>query len=241
MCCSYVLSWGLVRKLSPEYDKTYESCFITSRSALKLIKTEQYVCVYMGLWDLHCAPPCGFRTTLCTIDLPCAPLGYVVHHVAQGGLMCVRSGGHPRHTTDTFVVDNEHANQGSQCSSVPTYTILHVRYQFLLWWCTIHCCWSQCVCELHCAPTQWHRAMLCTTELCCVPPTWSAQVVHKGTDTEYCPGSYINYSHSVVHNVHTNQGSQFLLTYTLVVYNVALTNPHTHQQQCIVHHHGQSW
>ena len=55
MCYNYALSWGLVWKLSPEYDKTYESCFITSWSAVELIKTEPYVCVY------------GFvRPTLCT-------------------------------------------------------------------------------------------------------------------------------------------------------------------------------
>ncbi len=47
-------------------------------------------------------------------------------------------------------------------------------------------------------------------------PEYFTQVVHKGMDTEY--------SHSVVYNIHTNQGSQCssVPTYTLVVHNVAL-------------------
>ena len=44
-----------------------------------------------------------------------------MHLDAQGGPMSVRSGGHHRHI---FVVDNEHANQDSQCSSAPTYTLV---------------------------------------------------------------------------------------------------------------------
>ena len=41
--------------------------------------------------------------------------------------MSVGSGGHPRHfihNYNIFVIDNKHANQGSQCSSVPTYTLV---------------------------------------------------------------------------------------------------------------------
>ena len=43
-----------------------------------------------------------------------------------------------------------------------------------------------------------------------------AMVVHRGMDAEY--------SHSVAHNVHTNQGSQCssVPMYTLVVHDVAL-------------------
>ena len=40
--------------------------------------------VWLGLWDLRCAPICGYRTTLCTTDLHCAPPIRVVHHDAQG-------------------------------------------------------------------------------------------------------------------------------------------------------------
>ena len=69
----------------------------------QLIKTEPYVCVDMGLWDLRCAPPRWFRTMLYTIDLRCPPLGCIVHHGAQGGPLSVRSGVHPRHTMDTFL------------------------------------------------------------------------------------------------------------------------------------------
>ena len=49
--------------------------------------------------------------------LRCAPPTCVVHHGAQGGPMFVRSGG----STKIFVADNEHANQGSHCSSVPIH------------------------------------------------------------------------------------------------------------------------
>ena len=41
----------------------------------------------------------------------------VVHHDAQAGPMSVRC------KYSIFVVDNEHANQGSQCSFVPAYTL----------------------------------------------------------------------------------------------------------------------
>ncbi len=38
------------------------------------------------LWELHCAPLRGYRTTLCTTDLHCAPpTSIIVHHGAQGG------------------------------------------------------------------------------------------------------------------------------------------------------------
>ena len=47
-----------------------------------------------------------YRTTMCTIELHCAPPTCVVHHGTQG--------------RPIYVVDNEHANQGSQCSSVLT-------------------------------------------------------------------------------------------------------------------------
>ena len=77
------------------------------------------------------------RTTLCTTDLHCAPPSCVVHHGKQGGLMFVRSGGHSWHFSffggsqgtckkkQRFLsVDTEHANQGSQWSSVLTYTLV---------------------------------------------------------------------------------------------------------------------
>ena len=35
------------------------------------------VCV--GLWELRCAPPCGYRTTLCSTNLHCAPPTCTVH------------------------------------------------------------------------------------------------------------------------------------------------------------------
>ncbi len=41
--------------------------------------------VCLGLWDRCLAPPSEYRTTLCTIDLCCAPPTCVVHHGAQGG------------------------------------------------------------------------------------------------------------------------------------------------------------
>ncbi len=53
--------------------------------------------VWEGFWDLHCAPPRGYRTTLCTTDLRSAPPGSIVHHGAQGGPMSVRSGAQPWH------------------------------------------------------------------------------------------------------------------------------------------------
>ena len=94
--------------------------------------------VRLGLWELHCAPPQQYRTTLCTTDLHCAP-------------WCKRGT-----YSSIFVVDNELANQGSQCSSVPMYTlVVHnvalcwlggaqdgfaCRYGPLPRWCTIRCC-----------------------------------------------------------------------------------------------------
>ena len=66
-------------------------------SAVEVIKLVSSVCVCLGVWDLHCSPPCDYRTTLCTIDLRCAPPTCVVHHGEQGGTMSVRCGGHPRH------------------------------------------------------------------------------------------------------------------------------------------------
>ncbi len=44
------------------------------------------VCVCVSLWDLHCATSRGYRTSLCTTNLRCAPPTCVVHHGAQGGL-----------------------------------------------------------------------------------------------------------------------------------------------------------
>ena len=55
------------------------------------------------------------RPVLCTTNLR-------LHHGAQGEPMSVRSGGCPQHSI--FVVDNKHANQGSQSSSVLTYTLV---------------------------------------------------------------------------------------------------------------------
>ena len=46
---------------------------------------------------LHCVPPHGYHTTLCTTDLHCAQPGCIVHHGAQGSPIFKRSGGHPRH------------------------------------------------------------------------------------------------------------------------------------------------
>ena len=47
------------------------------------------VCVVLGLWDLCCALTQWYRTTLCTIDLHCAPLTCIVHHDAQTEAMFV--------------------------------------------------------------------------------------------------------------------------------------------------------
>ncbi len=51
---------------------------------------------------------------LCTAELHCAQLICVVNHSAQGGPMY--------NAYSMFVVDNEHANQGSQCSTVASNT-----------------------------------------------------------------------------------------------------------------------
>ena len=81
-----------------------------------------------GPMSVRSAPPSKYRTTLCTIDLCCVPPTYIVHHGAQEGPMSVRSGSRPRHFS---FVHNEHIHvvhkgvveyQGSQCSSVLTYT-----------------------------------------------------------------------------------------------------------------------
>ena len=68
-----------------------------------------YIVHYLNVPGLHCAP------TTC-----------IVHHGAQGGPMSVRSRGSPQHFSfcSIFVVENKHANQGSQCSSVPTYNLV---------------------------------------------------------------------------------------------------------------------
>ncbi len=62
---------------------------------------------------------------LCNIDLHDAPPTCIVHHCAKEGPISVRSGGSTYvYLYSIFVVDNEHAYQGSQCSSVPTYTLV---------------------------------------------------------------------------------------------------------------------
>ena len=55
---------------------------------------------YVGMWELHCALPQWYRTTLCTTLCTC-----VVHHDAQGGL-CQRDIFH------FMMVHMEHAQNG---------------------------------------------------------------------------------------------------------------------------------
>ena len=117
--------------------------------------------VWQGLWDLRCAPPSEYRTTLCTIDMHCATtnlhcapwctMGTYVHekwrrpqyfsffdgsqgtckkhflsvlgHFSQVGWQWTYTGIVHKHGRieiySISVVDNEHANQGSQRSFVP--------------------------------------------------------------------------------------------------------------------------
>ncbi len=46
------------------------------------------------------------------------------------------------YTCSIFVVDNEHANHGSQCSSVPTYALVvhNVALYLPIGWCTRQFC-----------------------------------------------------------------------------------------------------
>ena len=66
-----------------------------------------FVCLSecMGLRELCCSPPRGYRTTFCTTNLHCAPSSCIVHHGAQGAPMSVSSEGRPRQTF-TLVVHN---------------------------------------------------------------------------------------------------------------------------------------
>ncbi len=41
---------------------------------------------FVGLWDLSCAPPHEYKTTLCTIDLRRTSPTYIVYHGAQVGV-----------------------------------------------------------------------------------------------------------------------------------------------------------
>ncbi len=99
----------------------------------------------LGLWELGCAPPQWYRTTLCTTVLPCAPVTCVVH---QRPVLCIMV-----HKGDLCLwevgVDSKH-NQGSQCKFC---TNIHfggaqrsivltrwcTRRVHRLWWCTIQC------------------------------------------------------------------------------------------------------
>ncbi len=65
--------------------------FLPPSSAVEFIELMPFVCLCEsgGLWDLHCAPICGYRTMLYTTDLRCVPPTCVVHHDAQGGPMSV--------------------------------------------------------------------------------------------------------------------------------------------------------
>ncbi len=64
--------------------------------------------------------------------LRCAPPTCDVHHSAQGGPMSVRRAQIPDSNCTIYfewpcsvlVFDNKHANHGSQCRSVPTYTLV---------------------------------------------------------------------------------------------------------------------
>ncbi len=56
-------------------------CLLGLMSAVKVIESALSVC--LGLWDLHCAPPSDYRTTLCTIELHFAPLGTYTHNFDQ--------------------------------------------------------------------------------------------------------------------------------------------------------------
>ncbi len=62
------------------------------------------------------------QPALCTTDLHFAPPTCIVHHGAQGGPMSMRSRGHSAYDS---VVHNVHTNNGSQCSSVPPYFVVH--------------------------------------------------------------------------------------------------------------------
>ncbi len=58
-------------------------------SAVTVIESVQCVCV--GLWDLCCALPQRYRTTLCTTDLRCAPPTCIVHHRTRPGVHVCQS------------------------------------------------------------------------------------------------------------------------------------------------------
>ena len=94
------------------------------------------ICLVASIWV------CEYRNMLCNIDLRCAPPTCIVHYGAQGVAPDIFhfSMGHKEHAKmDTFcpqidsifVVDNEHASQGLQCSSVLTCTlVVHKKFLF---------------------------------------------------------------------------------------------------------------
>ncbi len=165
---------------------------------------------------LRCAPLQWYRAPLCTIDLHCAPPTCIVHHGAEGGLLFLEVGViRPVLVPSTgllalldfvsfflcfflcFLVSFSGSSSqfmalANICLQMSTvYGIFLNIFHFLLVHMNIlkthtFCQWTGNYSELLQFPRWVHSE--------------HALVVHKGTDTEY--------SHLVVHNVHTNQGSQ---------------------------------
>ena len=75
---------------------------------------------------------------------------------------------------------------------------LHECSQLPLRWCTIQCFQSSCLSSafvgpiyLHCAPLQKYRAMLCTIDLRCAPPTCIVHHGAHGGPTVWVCGTYV--------------------------------------------------
>ncbi len=68
----------------------------------------KHYCRWLGLWELRCAPPCGDQTILSTTDLRYEPL----HCASWWGL------------PPYFYVWQRTCKEGSQCSPIPTYTLV---------------------------------------------------------------------------------------------------------------------
>ena len=78
----------------------------------------------MGLWDLRCAPPRWYQTMLCTTALGPTSVRRWQRTYTSSALAWTYI------NLSIFVVNNEHANQGSQCSSVPMYTLVVRKVPF---------------------------------------------------------------------------------------------------------------
>ena len=90
------------------------------------------VCVCLGFWNLRCAPLCGYRTTLCTTDLRCAPPTCVVHHVAQGGPMSFRSRGRFIHNVALYWLGDSQDEFACSCTTLHNM-LLSVSVCVCLW------------------------------------------------------------------------------------------------------------